>query len=72
MMDEQSSAQVFRWNIVLEYRPKTSRADEVYWEVYRDTVDQPLIYAGREVNLLDALQDVAGALDDDFRWKSDD
>jgi hypothetical protein len=42
-----------------------TRPSEVYWEIARDEVDQPLVDAGRETSLQRALEEVFDALDDD-------
>lgn len=61
------SEQVFRWYVAIEYRPKMSRPDEVYWEITRDDEMKTVIDAGREMHLECALDDVATSLDDDVR-----
>jgi hypothetical protein len=64
-MDEQSSERVFRWTVVVEYRPKLTRPDQVSWEVYREDGEYKLIEAGRGTDVFDEMADVAGFLYDD-------
>ncbi len=64
-MDEQSGERVFRWTIVVEYRPKLTRPDQMSWEVYREDGENTLIEAGRGTDIFDELADVAGCLYDD-------
>ena len=65
MMDEQTSERVSRWTIVVQYKPKMTRLDEVIWEIYRDDNENTLIDAGRGASLFDELNEVAGFLYDD-------